>query len=98
MLLRMVHFWVSPKCGGASGWSVVQLDYDEELGPVHGVFGVARRKEMHRSTSGEAGLVDQNSGRVAVLSLKRNVGGRGAFQGAVHKEGQQDMSQFDKFV
>ena len=24
---------------GASGWSVVQLDYDEELGPLHGMYG-----------------------------------------------------------
>ena len=24
---------------GACGWSVVQLDYDEELGPSHGMYG-----------------------------------------------------------
>ena len=24
---------------GACGWSVVQLDYDEELGPLHGMYG-----------------------------------------------------------
>ena len=24
---------------GACGWSVVQLDFDEELGPLHGMFG-----------------------------------------------------------
>ena len=24
---------------GACGWSVVQLDYDGELGPLHGLYG-----------------------------------------------------------
>ena len=24
---------------GACGWSVVQVDYDEELGPLHGLYG-----------------------------------------------------------
>ena len=24
---------------GAYGWSVVQVDYDEELGPLHGMYG-----------------------------------------------------------
>ena len=24
---------------GACGWSVVQMDYDEELGPLHGMYG-----------------------------------------------------------
>ena len=24
---------------GACGWSAVQLDYDEELGPLHGMYG-----------------------------------------------------------
>ena len=24
---------------GACGWSVVQLDFDEELGPLHGMYG-----------------------------------------------------------
>ena len=24
---------------GACGWAVVQLDYDEEMGPLHGMYG-----------------------------------------------------------
>ena len=24
---------------GACGWAVVQLDYDEEIGPLHGMYG-----------------------------------------------------------
>ena len=24
---------------GACGWSVVQLDHDEEMGPTHGMYG-----------------------------------------------------------
>ena len=32
-LLGMAEKW------GARGWSVVQLDCDEELGPLHGVYG-----------------------------------------------------------
>ena len=24
---------------GACGWSVVQLDHDKEMGPVHGMYG-----------------------------------------------------------
>ena len=26
------------KCGDG-GWAVVQLEYDEEMGPLHGVYG-----------------------------------------------------------
>ena len=37
--------WESGKLGSwstpaeACGWSVVELDYDEELGPLHGMYG-----------------------------------------------------------
>ena len=24
---------------GACGWALVQLDYDEEMGPLHGMYG-----------------------------------------------------------
>ena len=32
-------FWVLLEKWGACGWSVVQSDYDEELGPLHGMYG-----------------------------------------------------------
>ena len=35
---------------GACGWAVVQLDYDEEMGPLHGMFGSMEAElEVQRS-------------------------------------------------
>ena len=39
MLLRTALCWVQLESGGACGWAVVQLDYDEEKGPLHGIYG-----------------------------------------------------------
>ena len=33
------HFVGGYRRWGACGWSVVQLDHDEELGPMHGMCG-----------------------------------------------------------
>ena len=36
---------------GACGWAVVQLDYDEEMGPLHGMFGsMEAEHEVQRTT------------------------------------------------
>ena len=35
---------------GASGWAVVQLDYDEVMGPLHGMYGSMEAElEVHRT-------------------------------------------------
>ena len=31
--------WVPLGNGRACGWAVVQLDHDEEMGPLHGMYG-----------------------------------------------------------
>ena len=39
--LQRIKIWGLPARGlhVACGWSVVQLDHDEELGPMHGMYG-----------------------------------------------------------
>ena len=39
MLQPTVLFWVDLESGRACGWSVVQLDYDEELWSLHRMHG-----------------------------------------------------------
>ena len=39
MSLRMVRLWERQEKWGACGWSVVQLDYDEEMEPLLGMSG-----------------------------------------------------------
>ena len=41
-----------PRCHGRlCGWAVVQLDYDEELGPLHGMYGSMEAEfEVQRTT------------------------------------------------
>ena len=39
MLPPMARCWVSQASGRACGWSVVQLDHDEEMDPTHGMYG-----------------------------------------------------------
>ena len=41
------------KCG-ACGWAVVQLDYDEEMGPLQGMYGTMEAEfEVQRSKRAE---------------------------------------------
>ena len=35
----MAPCWGTLASGGACGWAVVQLDYDEQMGPLHGMYG-----------------------------------------------------------
>ena len=114
----------------ACGWSVVQLDLDEELGPLHGMYGLMEAEFEFQRTMKRAELTaflcllknvigsiklhvgntriveglwreegenasirklamltcGEKIGRIALSSLKRNVGQRGACQGATHKE------------
>ena len=36
---------------GACGWAVVQLDYDEEMGPLHRMYGLMEAEfEVQRTT------------------------------------------------
>ena len=39
MLLQMALFWAWQESGEPCGWSVVQWDFDQELGPLHGRYG-----------------------------------------------------------
>ena len=39
MLLRTALCWVPLEKWRACGWAVVQLDYDEEMGLLHGMYG-----------------------------------------------------------
>ena len=41
---------------GACGWSVAQLDYDEELGPLHGMYGLMEAEFEVQRTSKRAEL------------------------------------------
>ena len=39
-----------PESGGACGWAVEQLDYDEEMGSLHGMYGSVRAEfEVQRA-------------------------------------------------
>ena len=40
----------------ACGWSVVQLDHDEELGPLHGMYGSVEADFKVQRTIKRAGL------------------------------------------
>ena len=52
----------------ACGWSVVQLDYDEELGPLHGMYGsVEAEFEVQRAT--------KRAELTAFLCLRKKVDG-----------------------
>ena len=55
------------KCG-ASGWAVVQLDYDEEMGPLHGMYGSVEAEFEVQPTTKRAELT-------AFLCLLRKVSG-----------------------
>ena len=76
----------------ACGWPVVQLDYDEETGPLHGMYGSMEAEFEVQRTIKRAELmaflyllkkgIGQSLGRVTPSSLKRNCGRSGACQGA----------------
>ena len=39
MLPLTAPCWVLLASGEHCGWAVLQLDYDEEVGPLHGMYG-----------------------------------------------------------
>ena len=53
----------------ACGWAVVQLDYDEEVGPPHGMFGSMEAEYVVQRSIKRAELT-------AILSLLKKVCGR----------------------
>ena len=51
MLPRTALCWEERASGGACGWAVVQLDYDEEMGPLHRMYGLMEAEfEVQRTT------------------------------------------------
>ena len=41
--------------GGARGWAVVQLDYEEVMGPLHGMYGSMEAQfEVQRTIKGQS--------------------------------------------
>ena len=48
---------------GACGWAVVQLDYDEELEPVHGMYGSLEAEDEVQRTIKRAELDHQGACR-----------------------------------
>ena len=54
---------------GACGWAVVQLDYDEEMGPLHGMYGSMMEAEF------EVHHTIKRAGLTAFLCLLKKVCG-----------------------
>ena len=66
MLLRAALCWVSAGKWRACGWSVVQLDYDGELGLLHGVYASTDAElevQAHHQEGRAGGLLQSSPSR-----------------------------------
>ena len=53
----MVPCWECQASGRACGWSLVQLDHDEEIGPMHGMYGTLEAELVVQRTMERAELM-----------------------------------------